>query len=163
MVSEGFLRWTIRPWIRRLVTRGIAIIPCMIVASAVGRTGLAAVLNASQVALSILLPFVTAPLIYFTTFKKFMRVPVTVENGGSGAGSGTGTGTGESQDYVDLSNSWPMSILAILIWVFIAALNVYVLFSPSLTCSSRSFAPPSRIVLIYSFCFQLSYCSPWNG
>lgn len=129
MVSEGFLRWTIRPWIRRLVTRGIAIIPCMIVASAVGRTGLGAVLNASQVALSILLPFVTAPLIYFTTFKKFMRVPVNVENEGNGAGGGTGAG--ESQEYVDLSNSWPMTILAILIWVFIAALNVYVFLSPS--------------------------------
>ncbi|KDQ10119.1 hypothetical protein BOTBODRAFT_501793 [Botryobasidium botryosum FD-172 SS1] len=143
MVSEGFLRWTIRPWIRRLVTRTIAILPCIVVATAVGRPGLAAVLNASQVALSILLPFVTAPLIYFTTFKKFMRVPVIVEGttiastaSMAAAGAGAGAGKRETavvvvgedrQEYADLSNSWPTSILAVLIWCFIAMLNVYLI------------------------------------
>lgn len=77
MVSEGFLHWSFQPWIRRLITRGLAIAPCLFVSMFVGRKGLADVLNASQVILSILLPFVSAPLIYFTCQKSIMRVPIT--------------------------------------------------------------------------------------
>lgn len=76
MVSEGFLHWSFRPWIRRLITRGLAIAPCLFVALFVGRKGLADVLNASQVVLSLLLPFVSAPLFYFTCKKSIMRVPL---------------------------------------------------------------------------------------
>lgn len=76
MVSEGFLHWSFRPWIRRLITRGLAIAPCLFVALFVGRKGLADVLNASQVVLSLLLPFVSAPLLYFTCKKSIMRVPL---------------------------------------------------------------------------------------
>jgi metal iron transporter len=74
MVSEGALRWTLKPWLRRLVTRSISITPSIIIAGAVGRTGLDAALNGSQVALSIVLPFITAPLIYFTCREKYMTV-----------------------------------------------------------------------------------------
>lgn len=75
IVSEGYLHWTIRPWLRRLVTRAIAIVPCVVVAGAVGKKGLNATLNASQVALSILLPFLVAPLIYFTCKHSIMTIP----------------------------------------------------------------------------------------
>lgn len=75
IVSEGYLNWTIKPWMRRLITRSIAIIPCLIVAGAVGRKGLNATLNASQVALSILLPFLVAPLVYFTCKASVMTIP----------------------------------------------------------------------------------------
>lgn len=74
MVSEGALNWKIKPWMRRLVTRSISITPSIIIAGAVGRSGLDAALNGSQVALSIVLPFVTAPLIYFTCMNRYMTV-----------------------------------------------------------------------------------------
>ncbi|KAJ4293882.1 NRAMP-like transporter smf-3 [Collariella sp. IMI 366227] len=73
MVSEGALRWRLRPWLRRLVTRSISIAPSIVIAAAVGREGLDRALNASQVALSVALPFVSAPLIWFTSRERFMR------------------------------------------------------------------------------------------
>ncbi|KAK7202934.1 natural resistance-associated macrophage protein [Myxozyma melibiosi] len=147
MVSEGFLRWTLRPWLRRLITRGIAIVPCIVVAAAVGRDGLGEVLNLSQVMLSILLPFVTAPLIYFTCRKQFMQVPVmpvadslqeSIEivdlNGSSSNLPETQTQTqtttnGEdlAQVTVDMSNGIIFSVLAVAIWLFITGLNIYLI------------------------------------
>lgn len=79
MVSEGFLEWSVRPWLRRVVTRMLAIAPCLVMAIFVGREGLAAALNISQVVLSLLLPFVCAPLLYFTASKSVMCVPVHAE------------------------------------------------------------------------------------
>ncbi|KAJ4491203.1 natural resistance-associated macrophage protein-domain-containing protein [Lentinula edodes] len=73
-VAEGFLRWRVSPIIRRLFTRIIAIIPSMAVAIAFGRPGINALLVISQVILSIVLPFITLPLLYLTSSKKFMRV-----------------------------------------------------------------------------------------
>jgi metal iron transporter len=74
MVSEGALRWTAAPWVRRLITRSISITPSIIIAAAVGKDGLTAALNGSQVALSVALPFVSAPLIYFTCRSRYMTV-----------------------------------------------------------------------------------------
>lgn len=74
MVSEGQLRWNTRPWVRRLVTRSISITPSIIVAGTVGGSGLSAALNGTQIALSVILPFTSAPLIYFTCRNKFMTV-----------------------------------------------------------------------------------------
>lgn len=74
MVSEGALNIKLRPWLRRLITRSISILPSIVIAGAVGRKGLDAALNASQVALSVVLPFVSAPLIYFTCVNKYMKV-----------------------------------------------------------------------------------------
>lgn len=74
MLSEGALNWSIKPWMRRLVTRSITITPSIIIAGAVGKDGLSAALNGSQVALSVLLPFISAPLIYFTCRNKYMVV-----------------------------------------------------------------------------------------
>ncbi|ELR08700.1 hypothetical protein GMDG_03382 [Pseudogymnoascus destructans 20631-21] len=74
MVSEGALRWTTAPWLRRLITRSISITPSIIIAAAVGKDGLTAALNGSQVALSVALPFVSAPLIYFTCRSRYMTV-----------------------------------------------------------------------------------------
>ena len=74
MLSEGALNWTIKPWVRRLLTRSISIVPSIIIAGAVGKEGLSAALNGTQVALSVVLPFVSAPLIYFTCRNKYMIV-----------------------------------------------------------------------------------------
>ncbi|OBA23877.1 Nramp-domain-containing protein [Metschnikowia bicuspidata var. bicuspidata NRRL YB-4993] len=81
MVLEGFLRWSFSPVVRRLITRALAIAPCLFVVLYAGREGLARTLNALQVVLSVLLPVVTAPLIWFTCSKSIMRVPVTVREG----------------------------------------------------------------------------------
>ncbi|KAI1631357.1 natural resistance-associated macrophage protein-domain-containing protein [Biscogniauxia mediterranea] len=72
MVCEGALRWKMKPWLRRLVTRSISITPSIIIAGAAGREKLNDALNGSQVALSVVLPFVSAPLIWFTCFNKYM-------------------------------------------------------------------------------------------
>jgi metal iron transporter len=52
IVSEGQLNWSIAPWMRRLVTRGLSITPSIIIVVAVGKDGLSATLIATQVALS---------------------------------------------------------------------------------------------------------------
>ncbi|KAJ4359583.1 NRAMP-like transporter smf-3 [Didymosphaeria variabile] len=51
IVSEGQLNWTVKPWLRRLITRAISITPSIIIAGAVGREGLGRALEGSQVAL----------------------------------------------------------------------------------------------------------------
>lgn len=74
VVSEGFIHWTFKPWVRRLLTRLIAIIPCLLVTYTMGNKGINDILNGSQVVLSFILPFCSAPLVYFTCSKKIMRV-----------------------------------------------------------------------------------------
>jgi manganese transport protein len=69
IVMEGFLNIRIRPWLRRLITRGIAIIPAAIVAVAYGESGTARLLVLSQVILSMQLSFAVFPLVKFTSQK----------------------------------------------------------------------------------------------
>lgn len=76
MVLEGFLNWSFSPVVRRLITRALAIAPCLFVVMFLEKESLAKTLNGSQVVLSVLLPVVTAPLIWFTCSKKIMRVPI---------------------------------------------------------------------------------------
>lgn len=82
VISEGMINWRTSPFLRRIVTRGIAIIPSFAVAAAVGRDGLDTMLVASQVALSMALPFVVFPLLFVTGLKSSMAVwEPTPENG----------------------------------------------------------------------------------
>jgi len=69
IVMEGFLNIRIRPWLRRLITRGIAIIPAAIVAVMYGESGTAKLLVLSQVILSMQLSFAVFPLVRFTSDK----------------------------------------------------------------------------------------------
>jgi manganese transport protein len=69
IVMEGFLNIRIRPWLRRLITRGIAIIPAAIVAVLYGESGTAKLLVLSQVILSMQLSFAVFPLVKFTSEK----------------------------------------------------------------------------------------------
>ena len=98
MVSEGALRWALRPWLRRLVTRSISIAPSIVIAAAVGREGLDAALNGSQVALSVALPFVSAPLIYFTSVERYMRVRPGLARFGGHYGSLEEEGVGQGPE-----------------------------------------------------------------
>ncbi|CAG8694195.1 3170_t:CDS:2 [Dentiscutata erythropus] len=76
VVMEGFLGWVIPSWIRRLLTRAVAITPAMLIAIINGQNGLTDMLVASQVALCVQLPFAMIPLVYFTSVKKCMTVDV---------------------------------------------------------------------------------------
>lgn len=66
IVMEGFLNLRLRPWLRRLITRALAIIPAAIVAGLYGESGTAKLLIFSQVVLSLQLPFAVIPLVQFT-------------------------------------------------------------------------------------------------
>ena len=67
IVMEGFLNIRIRPWLRRLITRLIAIVPAAIVAIFYGESGTAQLLILSQVILSLQLSFAVFPLVMFTS------------------------------------------------------------------------------------------------
>src|SRR5215475_4686974 len=67
IVMEGFLNIRIRPWLRRLITRLIAIVPAALVAIFYGESGTAQLLILSQVILSLQLSFAVFPLVLFTS------------------------------------------------------------------------------------------------
>jgi len=69
IVMEGFLNIRLRPWVRRLLTRLVAIIPAVIVAGLYGEHGVGSLLILSQVILSLQLSFAVVPLISFTSDK----------------------------------------------------------------------------------------------
>jgi manganese transport protein len=72
IVMEGFLHLRIRPWLRRLITRLIAIIPAAIVTAIYGARGTGSLLVLSQVILSLQLSFAVIPLVQFTSEKAKM-------------------------------------------------------------------------------------------
>ncbi len=72
IVMEGFLNLRIRPWLRRLITRAIAIVPAAFTAIVYGESGTAKLLVLSQVILSMQLSFAVFPLVMFTSDKRKM-------------------------------------------------------------------------------------------
>jgi len=72
IVMEGFLNWRIAPWLRRLVTRSIAIVPAVAVTILAGEKGTGQLLIMSQVVLSLQLPFAVVPLVMFTASRAKM-------------------------------------------------------------------------------------------
>jgi manganese transport protein len=67
VVMEGFLQIRLRPWLRRLITRGLAIVPAIVVTAYWGERGTASLLVFSQVILSMQLSFAVFPLVMFTS------------------------------------------------------------------------------------------------
>jgi manganese transport protein len=73
VVMEGFMHWRIRPWVRRLITRSLAIIPAVLVIGSRGeRSSVTDLLILSQVVLALQLPFAMFPLLHFTSSRKWM-------------------------------------------------------------------------------------------
>ncbi|HVG51010.1 MAG TPA: Nramp family divalent metal transporter [Xanthobacteraceae bacterium] len=72
IVMEGFLDIALPPWARRLITRGIAIVPAAIITIWYGESGTAKLLIFSQVVLSLQLPFAIVPLVMFTADRRKM-------------------------------------------------------------------------------------------
>ena len=100
IVMEGFLNIRLRPWMRRLITRSIAIIPAATVAILYGESGTAKLLVLSQVVLSMQLSFAVFPLVAFTSDKVKMG---------------------------EFANPFWLKALAYLVAVVIAGLNVWLL------------------------------------
>jgi manganese transport protein len=100
IVMEGFINLRIRPWLRRLITRLIAIVPAVIVISMYGDQGSGPLIILSQVILSLQLPFAVFPLVAFTSDRSKM---------------------GEF-----VSPLW-VTVLAWSVAIVIAALNIYLL------------------------------------
>jgi manganese transport protein len=100
IVMEGFLNIRLRPWVRRLITRGIAIVPAAFVAVLYGESGTAKLLVLSQVILSMQLSFAVFPLVAFTSDKVKMG---------------------------EFANPFWLKSLAYLVAVVIAGLNVWLL------------------------------------
>lgn len=72
VVMEGFLNIRLKPWLRRLITRAIAILPAVIVTATWGAHGTARLLLLSQVILSMQLSFAVFPLVMFTSDRRKM-------------------------------------------------------------------------------------------
>ena len=97
---EGFLNIRLRPWLRRLITRAIAIVPAAIVATIYGESGTAQLLVFSQVILSMQLSFAVFPLVIFTSDRKKMG---------------------------EFANVWWLKVIAFMIATVIASLNIWLL------------------------------------
>jgi manganese transport protein len=67
VVMEGFMHWRIRPWLRRLITRTLAILPAVFIIGFRGEGSVTDLLTLSQVVLALQLPFAMFPLLHFTS------------------------------------------------------------------------------------------------
>ena len=80
VVMEGFLRLRLKPWVRRMITRLIAVVPAFIITLFYGEKGTTGLLILSQVILSVQLSFAVVPLVIFTSDKvkmgKFANKPL---------------------------------------------------------------------------------------
>jgi manganese transport protein len=72
VVMEGFMHWRISPWVRRLVTRLLAILPAVLVIGLRGDSSVTELLTFSQVVLALQLPFAMFPLLHFTSSRQRM-------------------------------------------------------------------------------------------
>jgi manganese transport protein len=72
VVMEGFMHWRIQPWVRRLITRSLAILPAVIIIGIRGTSSVTDLLTLSQVVLALQLPFSMFPLLHFTSSAKRM-------------------------------------------------------------------------------------------
>ena len=72
VVMEGFMHWRIQPWVRRLITRMLAILPAVFIIGLRGDSSVTDLLTLSQVVLALQLPFAMFPLLQFTSSRKRM-------------------------------------------------------------------------------------------
>jgi len=128
IVSEGFLRWHVSPVVRRLLTRLLSLIPSVIMAVSVGRPGINAMLVASQVVLSLVLPFVVFPLVWLTSSRTVMRVPVPAPARSTQKEEGAEEDPNVTEDvYLYFNNGWVVAGIGYIIWASVVVANVYVL------------------------------------
>ena len=133
LVCEGALNWRMSPFLRRLVTRSIAILPGIVIAGATGQEGLAAALNGCNVVLSIVLIFITGPLIWYTSRHKYMTVAIDADHRVEPLEAPEipdANGDAEVQNPAielgtkSFANNWATTIVALLIWFIVTFMNV---------------------------------------
>jgi len=126
IVSEGHIRWKTKPWLRRLVTRIVTLIPCIVVIAALGEQGISQALDASQVVLTITLPFLATPLVYLTSRRDVMQVDISKYHKSDHREEIDGTGK-------NFANGWISTIFGTAVCIFITVANVYNLVELGLT------------------------------
>ncbi|KAF4635291.1 hypothetical protein G7Y89_g2807 [Cudoniella acicularis] len=133
MICEGAMNWRMSPFLRRFLTRTIAIIPAIVIAGAEGQQGLAAALNGCNVVLSVALIFLTFPLLWFTSRDRYMRVQIDDNEEPVGVVDGIMTyqseraiwaSGGDIEGTVSLANNLATTIAGWIIWFIIAAMNI---------------------------------------
>jgi manganese transport protein len=72
VVMEGFMHWRIQAWVRRVITRTLAILPAIVVIGLRGDGSITDLLTLSQVVLALQLPFAMFPLLHFTSLRSKM-------------------------------------------------------------------------------------------
>jgi manganese transport protein len=72
VVMEGFMHWRIQPWVRRLITRMLAVVPAILIIGIRGDSSVTDLVNLSQVVLCLELPFAMFPLLQFTSSRRRM-------------------------------------------------------------------------------------------
>jgi len=72
VVMEGFMHWRMKPWLRRLITRLLAILPAVFIIGSRGEGSVTDLLTLSQVVLAIQLPLAMFPLLHFVSSRKYM-------------------------------------------------------------------------------------------
>lgn len=134
----------LQPIFRRVITRAIGLVPSMAVAIAAGRGGVDTLLVASQVALSIVLPFIVFPLLYLTCSKSIMTVrkpppspepkhdvgPAetvveTLADDDAGAAAARERDLEGAVETVDYANPKIVAAFGWLLWIVVVAANVY--------------------------------------
>ncbi|EAA34182.3 hypothetical protein GE21DRAFT_3543 [Neurospora crassa] len=108
IIMEGALDIRLNPFLRRLITRCVAIIPALVIALAVGKDGLSKALVACNYLLAIALIPITFPIVWYTCCKKYMQVPADDDD----------TGT------VDMKNSVVTAGVAWLLWLLVVVMDV---------------------------------------
>jgi len=119
--------------VRRLLTRLLGLIPSMIVAVAVGRPGINAMLIGSQVVLSLVLPFIVFPLIWLTSSPTVMRVraPTPAQLTQKEEGKEEDPNVAEDR-YLYFNNGRVIAGLGYIIWGVIVVANAYALITLAL-------------------------------
>lgn len=72
VVMEGFMHWRVRPWLRRLITRMLAIVPAILIVAVRKDVMVTQLVNLTQVVLAIQLPLAMFPLMHFTSCRRYM-------------------------------------------------------------------------------------------
>jgi metal iron transporter len=107
IVMEGALNIRVSPFLRRLITRCVAIIPALVIAVSVGQDGLSKALVACNYLLAVALIPITLPVIYYTGIAKYMNVP-----------SDDGTST------VNFKNNIPTAVVAWILWLLVCVMDI---------------------------------------
>ena len=114
---------------RRVITRSIGLLPSVIVACILGENGINALLVASQVVLSIVLPFIIFPLVWLTSSSHVMSVKSTASTSSSPTSPPDTSADKEvdSEQVIDFSSGRIMTAIGYIMCLIIFAANIYVL------------------------------------